>query len=108
MTAMPALAVERAIPSDEARASTRRTLRQLDDGELAQRHEEGDPQAFGALVDRYQTRLLSFVHRSIGDREQAEDLVQEVFIRVFRHLHRFDRTRKFYLDLHDRVELGQE
>jgi len=52
-------------------------------------------QAFGTLVDRYQTRLLNFINRTIGDRERAEDLVQEVFIRVFRHLHRFDQTKKF-------------
>jgi RNA polymerase sigma-70 factor (ECF subfamily) len=78
-----------------ARVSARRTLHELDDGRLAQRHLAGDPQAFGALVDRYQLRLLNFVNRTIGDRERAEDLVQEVFIRVFRHLHRFDRTKKF-------------
>jgi RNA polymerase sigma-70 factor (ECF subfamily) len=30
----------------------------------------------------------------IGDRERAEDLVQEAFIRVYRHLHRFDTTKK--------------
>jgi RNA polymerase sigma-70 factor (ECF subfamily) len=59
------------------------------------RHLAGEPQAFGTLVDRYQTRLLNFVNRTIGDRERAEDLVQEVFIRVFRHLHRFDQTKKF-------------
>ena len=47
------------------------------------------------LVTRYQTRLLNFVYRTIGDRERAEDLVQEVFIRVYRHLHRFDRSKKF-------------
>jgi RNA polymerase sigma-70 factor (ECF subfamily) len=77
-----------------ARASGRK-LYQLDDGHLSRRHLEGDPQAFGALVDCYQTRLLNFINRTIGDRERAEDLVQEVFIRVFRHLHRFDRTKKF-------------
>lgn len=44
---------------------------------------------------RYQTRLLNFVYRSIGDRERAEDLVQEAFIRVHRHLHRFDQGKKF-------------
>jgi RNA polymerase sigma-70 factor (ECF subfamily) len=65
------------------------------DGYLAQRHLEGDSRAFGVLVDRYQTRLLNYVHRIIRDRERAEDVVQEVFIRVFRHLHRFDQTRKF-------------
>ena len=82
-------------PVLSARADDRRTLHELDDGHLARRHLAGDPQAFGALVDRYQTRLLKFINRTIGDREQAEDLVQEVFIRVFRHMHRFDRTKKF-------------
>lgn len=75
--------------------SDRRALHDLGDSHLAQRHLEGDAQAFGALVDRYQTRLLNFVYRTIGDRERAEDLVQEVFILVFRHLHRFDRTKTF-------------
>jgi RNA polymerase sigma-70 factor (ECF subfamily) len=46
-------------------------------------------------VERYQKRLLNFVYRTIGDRERAEDLVQEVFIRVHRHLHRFDQSKKF-------------
>jgi len=41
------------------------------------------------------SRLLNFIYRTIGDREKAEDLVQEVFIRVYRHLHRFDRSKKF-------------
>lgn len=81
--------------AQSARASERRPPREFDDGDLAQRHLGGDPQAFGALVDRYQTRLLAFINRSIGDRERAEGLVQDVFIRVFRHLHRFKRTEPF-------------
>ena len=94
MTASVRLAVQPQLRRS-ARVGDRRALHQLDDGRVAQRHLEGDPQAFGALVDRYQTRLLNFVNRAIGDRERADDLVQEVFIRVFRHLHRFDRTKKF-------------
>lgn len=66
-----------------------------DDGRLARRHLAGDPQAFGALVDRYQTRLRHFVSGAIGDPQRAESLVQEVFVRVFRHLHRFDDTKTF-------------
>jgi len=77
------------------RALERLALHELDDGQIVRRHLGGDPQAFGALVDRYQIRLLNFVNRTIGDRERAEDLVQEVFIRVFRHVHRFDQTKKF-------------
>ena len=80
---------------DTTRALQREALLELDDGHVVMRHLAGEPQAFGTLVDRYQTRLLNFVNRTIGDRERAEDLVQEVFIRVFRHLHRFDRTKKF-------------
>ena len=80
---------------DSQRALQREALHELDDGQVVMRHLAGEAQAFGALVDRYQTRLLNFVNRTIGDRERAEDLVQEVFIRVFRHLHRFDQTKKF-------------
>src|ERR671919_594633 len=80
---------------ESPRAIERERLHELDDGHVVTRHLEGDPQAFGTLVDRYQTRLLNFINRTIGDRERAEDLVQEVFIRVFRHLHRFDQTKKF-------------
>jgi RNA polymerase sigma-70 factor (ECF subfamily) len=63
--------------------------------ELITAHLGGDPRAFEHLVDRYQVRLLNFVYRMIGDRERAEDLVQEAFLRVYRHLDRFDPARKF-------------
>ena len=68
---------------------------QLTDPEVVAAHLAGDPMAFEELVERYQRRLLNFVYRTIGDRERGEDLVQEVFIRVHRHLHRFDQTKKF-------------
>ena len=70
-------------------------LKQLDDSGVVARYLEGDRSAFAELVERYQTRLLNFIYRTTGDRERAEDLVQETFIRVYRHLHRFDQTKKF-------------
>ena len=73
----------------------RERLRSMDDSEVVGAFLEGEERAYGELVDRYQTRLLNFIFRTIGDREKAEDLVQEVFIRVYRHLHRFDRSKKF-------------
>lgn len=73
----------------------RERLRALDDADVVAAFLTGEERAFQELVDRYQTRLLNFVYRTIGDREKAEDLVQEVFIRVYRHLHRFDRSKKF-------------
>jgi RNA polymerase sigma-70 factor (ECF subfamily) len=77
------------------RAAERQLLHLQDDSAVVAAHLAGDPQAFDELVDRYQRRLLNFVYRSIGDRERAEDLVQEVFVRVHRHLARFDQTKKF-------------
>jgi RNA polymerase sigma-70 factor, ECF subfamily len=73
----------------------REQLRALDDSAVVASFLGGEERAFQELVERYQTRLLNFVYRTIGDREKAEDLVQEVFIRVYRHLHRFDPSKKF-------------
>jgi RNA polymerase sigma-70 factor, ECF subfamily len=66
-----------------------------DSAQLVAAHLAGDGQAFQELVGQYRGRLLNFVNRMIGDRERAEDLVQEAFIRVYRHIHRFDTTKKF-------------
>jgi RNA polymerase sigma-70 factor, ECF subfamily len=67
----------------------------VDNAALVAAHLAGDGRAFQELVERYRLRLLNFVHRIIGDRERAEDLVQEAFIRVYRHLPRFDTSKKF-------------
>lgn len=68
---------------------------QVEINALIEAHLGGDPHAFAQIVSRYQLRLLNFVYRMIGDRDRAEDLVQEAFLRVHRHLDRFDRSRKF-------------
>ena len=63
---------------------------QTDTNDLIAAHLAGDERAFTRLVTRYQPRLVNFVTRMIQDRERAEDLVQEAFLRVYRHLNRFD------------------
>jgi len=70
-------------------------LKDLDDSAVVASFLAGNKQGFNELVERYQGRLLNFVYRTTGDRERAEDLVQETFIRIYRHLHRFDQTKKF-------------
>ena len=82
-------------PIPHVAVSTRDHLRLLDDSELVTAYLGSDERAFDVLVERYQTRLLNFIYRTVGDRERAEDLVQEVFVRVYRHLGRFDRLKKF-------------
>ena len=75
--------------------SGRAQLKPLDDSEVVAAFLAGNRRAFDELVERYQNRLLNFVYRTTGDRERGEDLVQETFIRVYRHLHRFDQSKKF-------------
>ena len=48
-----------------------------------------DPAAFGALVQRYQDGLFNFLYRMTGSREDAQDLTQEVFLRIYKALPRF-------------------
>jgi RNA polymerase sigma-70 factor (ECF subfamily) len=93
---MAKLAMKRAIPATYQTGPTiRERLRESDDSTVVTAFLGGEDRAFTELVERYQTRLLNFIYRTIGDRDRAEDLVQEVFIRVHRHLHRFDRSKKF-------------
>jgi len=81
----------------QVRQTRRQPILYLDiaDNDVVARFLDGDERAFQELVERYQVRLLNFIYRTIGDRERAEDLVQEVFLRVYRHIHRFDRSKKF-------------
>ena len=72
-----------------------RELDDLTDEELVTAHLDGRPGAFHTLFGRYRDRLTHFITRKTGDSDRAQDLVQEAFIRVTRHLHRFDTSKKF-------------
>ncbi|MHB9132217.1 MAG: RNA polymerase sigma factor [Armatimonadota bacterium] len=56
------------------------------DTELVRRVREGDLDAYGALIDRYQQRLVAAAHHLAGDLDAARDAVQETFIEAYRHL----------------------
>lgn len=62
---------------------------------LAARAAHGDREAFEQLVHRFQRRLYGFAYRYIRDADEAQDLVQEVFLRLYRKLGRFDPRRPF-------------
>ncbi|HSC46217.1 MAG TPA: sigma-70 family RNA polymerase sigma factor [Candidatus Acidoferrum sp.] len=55
----------------------------------------GDEQSFGLLLQRYRTPLVNFLYRMVRSREQAEDLAQEVFIRVYRAREEYVPSAKF-------------
>jgi RNA polymerase sigma-70 factor (ECF subfamily) len=52
------------------------------DEELMQAYREGNPRAFEELLARHERKVWSFLRRSVGDPTLAEDLLQEVFLRV--------------------------
>ncbi len=81
--------------ADTSLRSRTPSLAEMTDEELVTAHLEGRGGAFQALYDRYRDRLVHFITRKTGDADRAQDLVQEAFIRVTRHLHRFDTTKKF-------------
>jgi RNA polymerase sigma-70 factor (ECF subfamily) len=58
--------------------------------ELIEATARGDPQAFETLVKRYQNPLCNFIFRYLGDRYAAEDIAQEVFLRVYKAAPKFD------------------
>lgn len=60
----------------------------ISDQQLAERMAQGEQEAFELLVTRYHGPLLSYITQQLGDRAKAEDLVQETFIRLIRHLER--------------------
>jgi RNA polymerase sigma-70 factor, ECF subfamily len=65
------------------------------DEELARRARRGSRDAFDALVARFARRVYSLCLRMTGSREDADDLAQEVFLRAFRAIDRWDAHRRF-------------
>src|SRR6266511_2921317 len=55
---------------------------------------QGDTQAWGALIARYEGRLLAFVDRRLHDRAASEDVVQEAFVGFLNSLPNFDENRE--------------
>ncbi|MFQ5499040.1 MAG: sigma-70 family RNA polymerase sigma factor [Candidatus Zixiibacteriota bacterium] len=52
--------------------------------------QNGDMVAFNGLVDRYKDRLMNVIGRMLSSREEAEDIVQETFVRVYQHRQSFN------------------
>ncbi|MFD8672856.1 RNA polymerase sigma factor SigM [Streptomyces seoulensis] len=59
------------------------------DEELLARHVQGDPDAFGEIVRRHRDRLWAVALRTLGDREEAADAVQDALVSAYRAAHTF-------------------
>ena len=69
--------------------------KELTDNELVVLVRDTDPERYSEIVGRYQGKLFAYMYRLIGDRDEAEDLLQDVFIKAFKNLHSYDTSRKF-------------
>jgi RNA polymerase sigma-70 factor (ECF subfamily) len=65
------------------------------DPDVLRRAQRGDERAFALILRAYETPIFNYVYRIVGDRALAEDLTQEVFVRVFQALPRFSLRCKF-------------
>ncbi len=65
------------------------------DEDLIEKFQNGDLYAFDLIVKRYKNQLLNFIYRFLGNAEEAEDLVQETFLRVYRNRRAYQKVAKF-------------
>lgn len=69
---------------------------QRDDFKLIELFRNGDEKAFEEIVRRYQRQVANIIYLTLGNREEVDDLSQEVFVRVFRSLGRFEFDSSLY------------
>ncbi|MBI4455051.1 MAG: sigma-70 family RNA polymerase sigma factor [Acidobacteria bacterium] len=62
---------------------------------LIQKYLHGDTSRFNVLIQRWQKRIFNFIYRNLGDYEEARDLTQDTFAKVFLKLKDLDDTSKF-------------
>ena len=83
-----------------SRDNTQQAYAMMDDVELVTRAQEGDMLAFEQLVFRHDRKVLAIAARYVTSAEDAKDIYQEVFIRVYRNLKKFRFRSEFATWLH--------
>lgn len=66
------------------------------DQDAVQRCRDGDLDAFGSLVDRYERPVFNTILHMVGDAEDAREICQQVFTKAFEHLSSYDCARRFF------------
>ena len=66
------------------------------DNKIIERIISGDRQAYAYLVDRYKGPIYNLAFRMTGHHQQTEDLAQEIFLRAYQSLDKFDASRRFF------------
>jgi RNA polymerase sigma-70 factor (ECF subfamily) len=71
-------------------------MKEDDDGVLVRRVQGGDRGAFATLVERYERPVFNAALRMLRNRDDAQDVTQTVFLKVFEHLADYDPSYRFY------------
>jgi len=78
---------------DKKRKSRKRT--DLTDNSLVRIVRTKDPDRYSEIIDRYRGKLFAYLYCLIGQKDETEDILQNVFIKTYKNLARFDQKRKF-------------
>jgi len=78
------------------RASKSKKSNRAQDMKLVERIRAGDANAYAQLVQRYESRIVALLVGMVRNREDAQDLAQQAFIKAYRNLDRFRGTASFY------------
>ena len=84
-----ALSIDELLSDPRAPHRGEQLVQTLDESALIERCLSGDETAFNQIVDRYQDMVFGLAYRFLGNREDAVDLSQEVFLQVYRKLESF-------------------
>lgn len=68
---------------------------EIDDKKIIQQYLQGDEKSLEILIAKYLKPIYSFVYKNIGGINEAEDITQEVFVRVWKNLKKFDQNKSF-------------
>lgn len=92
----PAAPPGQELTPEQREEAARRAEQDRRDRRLVRKLKEGDERAFQELVQTYQNRIFGLMLRMIGNRQEAEDLAQEVFIIVYRAIGSYRGEGRFY------------
>ena len=70
-------------------------FREVEDRDLIGKAKRGDVEAYNLLVSRWEKRVFNYLLRLVGNREDALDLSQDVFLKTYQHLPKLDAAEKF-------------
>lgn len=67
----------------------------ISDNELVEIIRQKNPDRYDEIMDRYQGKLFAYLYRLVGSKEDAEDILQDVFLKAYENLNSYNSKRKF-------------